>query len=406
MTATVHVPRSRGDDVGHTRSRSGFWLVAGIYALTMLGGTLPIPLYVLWAPRMGFGAFSTTLIFATYALGTVLALLVASSASDQAGRRPVMAASLLTAAASTGLFLVAGNVEMLLIARFVSGLATGVMTATATAALRELGGETHDRKVSTVSTAANMGGLGLGVIVAGAFAEWAPDPTHTIFWVYLASLVPAQEAVALTPETVSDRRRPTLPLHRPTLPDALRDRADFLRLAAVVFAAFAVTGLFSSLIPAFLATDLHVTNLALTGLVVGMLFLVALAAQVVTPPRVSASPLLFSSALIGGITLVELGLWTRALPEFLAGTVLAGIGVGVGFRRGVTGTQRLASPAHRADLISTYFLAAYAGTIVPTLALGLLDEVLSRDVSTLILAVGVVIVTAVATGTHRQATAT
>ncbi|GHJ99392.1 hypothetical protein SY2F82_11900 [Streptomyces sp. Y2F8-2] len=40
---------------GGRRSRAGFWLVAAVYAVVMLGGTLPIPLYVLWAPQMGFG---------------------------------------------------------------------------------------------------------------------------------------------------------------------------------------------------------------------------------------------------------------------------------------------------------------------------------------------------------------
>ena len=32
------------------RARAGFWLVAAVYTLVMLGGTLPIPLYALWAP--------------------------------------------------------------------------------------------------------------------------------------------------------------------------------------------------------------------------------------------------------------------------------------------------------------------------------------------------------------------
>lgn len=70
------------------RARAGFWLVAAVYTLVMLGGTLPIPLYALWAPRMGFGPFTTTLIFAVYALGTVLALMAFASLSDRVGHRP------------------------------------------------------------------------------------------------------------------------------------------------------------------------------------------------------------------------------------------------------------------------------------------------------------------------------
>lgn len=83
----------------------------------------------------------------------------------------------------------------------------------------------------------------------------------------------------------------------------------------------------------------------------------------------------------------------RSLPAFAAGTVLAGAGIGLAFRRGIQVTQRLADPHHRADLLSTYFLAAYTGTIVPTLALGVLSQALDQDLATLILAVAVVATT-------------
>ncbi|MFD0487552.1 hypothetical protein ACFQ0O_11565 [Saccharopolyspora spinosporotrichia] len=67
------------------RAKPGFWLVAAVYVLAMLGGTLPVPLYVFWAPRMGFGPFTTTLIFAIYALGVVASLLLFASLSDRSG---------------------------------------------------------------------------------------------------------------------------------------------------------------------------------------------------------------------------------------------------------------------------------------------------------------------------------
>lgn len=92
-------------------------------------------------------------------------------------------------------------------------------------------------------------------------------------------------------------------------------------------------------------------------------------------------------------TVFETGLWTRSLPTFAAGTLLAGTGIGLAFRRGVGVAQRLADPRRRADLLSTYFLFAYTGTIVPTLALGLLDQTINQDVATLILAVAVVATT-------------
>ncbi|GGX68935.1 MFS transporter [Streptomyces minutiscleroticus] len=379
--------------VGGRRARVGFWLTAAVYTLVMLGGTLPIPLYAFWAPQMGFGPFTTTLVFAVYALGTVLALMVFASLSDRAGRRPLLSAALLAAATSTALFLVAHDVETLLAARFLCGLSTGVFTATATAALGELAGAEHTRRASTVSAVANTGGPGLGTLAAGLFAQYGADPTHLVFWCYLAGLVPAFLAVLVTPETVVPRQRPALSVRRPVLPGRRTARTEFLRAATAVLAAFAVSGLFSSLVPAFLREQLHVHTVAAVGAQVGLLFLVALVAQVAAPERWVSGRRPAPAFLAAGVAVFETGLWTRSLPLFAAGTLLAGAGIGLAFRRGIGVTQRLADPQRRADLLSTYFLFAYTGTIVPTLALGLLDQTVNQDVATLILAVTVVATT-------------
>ncbi|MEU6414003.1 hypothetical protein [Microbispora sp. NPDC046933] len=62
-----------------------------IYTVVMAGGTLTIPLYVLWASKFGFGPVTTTLVFVTYVIAVVGTLLVAGSLSDAIGRRPVLA---------------------------------------------------------------------------------------------------------------------------------------------------------------------------------------------------------------------------------------------------------------------------------------------------------------------------
>ncbi|MGW0819355.1 MFS transporter [Streptomyces viridiviolaceus] len=343
------------------RTRAGFWLVAAVYTLVMMGSTVPIPLYVLWAPKMGFGPFTTTLVFAVYALGTVVALVLCSPMSDRAGRRPLLTAGLLVTALSTMLFLVAGDVGTLLVARFLSGLGTGVYTATATATLNELSGP--------------------------------------LFWVFLATLAPALVAVAITPETVAERHTPRLVVRRPTVPDQRAARSEFLRAATAVFAAFAVCGLFSSLVPAFLREELHVHNYAAVSAEVALLFFTAVATQLTAPQAWLDSRWPTPAFLVAGVAVFETGLWAGSLPVFVVGTVLAGIGIGLAFRRGIGVTQRLADPRRRADLLASYFLAAYTGTIIPTLALGLLDQATNEKAASLLLAVAVVVITVAAVRT-------
>jgi hypothetical protein len=83
---------------GHRRlavpREAGFWLLAVVFTITMLGTTLPTPLYVIYQAQWHFSAAVVTVIFAVYAAGVLIALLLAGRSSDQAGRRPVLAVAL------------------------------------------------------------------------------------------------------------------------------------------------------------------------------------------------------------------------------------------------------------------------------------------------------------------------
>ena len=46
---------------------TALWLVAGALAVTMLGTTLPTPLYVLYQQQCGFSTLTGTVIFSAYA---------------------------------------------------------------------------------------------------------------------------------------------------------------------------------------------------------------------------------------------------------------------------------------------------------------------------------------------------
>ncbi len=50
--------------------------MAGLLVVVMLGGTLPVPLYVLWERQMGFGPLVVTVVFAAYVVGTLAALVI------------------------------------------------------------------------------------------------------------------------------------------------------------------------------------------------------------------------------------------------------------------------------------------------------------------------------------------
>ena len=90
MNTTITKPRPQRAMTSATppapRRRAAFWLLAFVFAATMLGTTLPTPLYVIYQAQWHFPASVVTLIFAVYAAGVLAALLLAGRSSDQAGR--------------------------------------------------------------------------------------------------------------------------------------------------------------------------------------------------------------------------------------------------------------------------------------------------------------------------------
>lgn len=107
-------------------------------------------------------------------VAVLAALLVSGRWSDAIGRRPVLLAGAAAGLASAVVFLVADDVPLLLVGRLLSGPSAGIFTGTATAAVIEAVPSDQRDRGAAVATAANMGGLGIGPILAGLLVPYAP----------------------------------------------------------------------------------------------------------------------------------------------------------------------------------------------------------------------------------------
>jgi MFS family permease len=350
-----------------------FWLVALVLTITMLGTTLPTPLYVIYQDQWHFSAAIVTVTFAVYAAGVLATLLLAGRVSDQAGRRPVLAAALGCSALSTVVFILAPNVGVLFAGRILSGLSAGLMTGTATAALTELIPASVSRRASLVATAANMGGLGLGPLIAGLFAQYAPQPTVLVFEVYLAVLAAAGLCLLLVPETVSPRQRPALRFAGLSIPE--QGRSEFIAAGAAAFAAFSLLGLFSALAPTFLGNVLHEHSHAVQGVVVFGLLAAGTVTQLLLARFTSRRVMMAGLGLfLAGLALIVAALSQADMALFLAGTVVGGVAVGAVFLGSLATANRLAPPGRRGQVISTYFVLCYCGLIIPVVGIGVASE--------------------------------
>ncbi len=68
--------------------RAAFWLVAAILTVTMVGTTLPTPLYVIYQAQWHFSAAIVTVTLAVYAAAVLVTLLLAGRSSDRPGVNP------------------------------------------------------------------------------------------------------------------------------------------------------------------------------------------------------------------------------------------------------------------------------------------------------------------------------
>jgi MFS family permease len=348
---------------------AAFWLIAYAFAVTMLGTTLPTPLYVIYQAQWHFPTSLITLIFATYAVGVLAALLAAGRSSDQVGRRPVLAAAIGLSIASAVTFILAPNVGWLFAGRLLSGLSAGLITGTATAALTETARPGSGRHATLVSTTANTIGLGLGPLLAGLLAQYAPHPTVLPYLVQLGLVAVAGLGLLVVPETVNERSALSLRFRGFGIPQA--GRAEFIAAGFAGFAAFSLLGLFSSLVPTFLSGVLHDSSHATAGTVVFLVSGVSACTQL-AGARLPSRPVILAglTVFLAALALIVAGLSAASMPLFLAGTVVSGVAVGAVFMGSLAAANRLAPAETRGQVISTYFVFAYVGLTVPVIAVG------------------------------------
>ncbi|MET9112173.1 MFS transporter [Streptomyces zhihengii] len=362
----------RASSTRTSRRRPGYLAAAAVFAAGMAGTTLPTPLYGLYREELGFSELTVTLVFATYAAGVILTLLLAGNHSDRAGRRPVLLCALAFAAASAVCFLLEEGLTLLYAGRLLSGFSAGLLSGAGTVTVMELAPPGRRSRAGFAATAANMGGLGCGPLLAGFLAEYAPWPLTLPFLAHLALLAVAAAVVLALPETVADAR----PGARPE-PQGLyvppQVRGVFAPAAMAAFAGFSLLGLFTAVAPSFLAETLGEKNLAVCGVVVFSVFLASTAGQALTGRfRARAALPLGCLVLVAGLLLVGSSLWAKSLPLLVLGGVCGGIGQGLAFRAGLTAVGDAAPAAHRAATVSSFFVVAYAGISLPVIGVGAL----------------------------------
>lgn len=371
MPAPIPAGSSNSGPSNTGPAKTGPSFIAAVYAfaVVMLGTTLPTPLYAIYADELGFGVTTTTVIFGVYALGVITALICFGRWSDVVGRRRLLIGGALLSAASAVVFLSADSVWQLLAGRVLSGLSAGIYAGAATTAIIELAPPAWRHRAPAIATAANIGGLGLGPLIAGLLAQYAPAPLHTPFALDLVLLAVVFVGVWRLTETVEVRPGARLSIQRLSVPSNMR--GAFVRASIAAFAGFAVMGTFTGVVPSFVAEILDIHDHAVTGFLVFVLFASSALTQILVQ-RMPTEPALITGCaiLIAGTCLSMLGLVAGSFAALLAGAVVCGVGQGMSFSKGLAAVVAASPPTRRAEVTSTYFVVAYVAISLPIIGQG------------------------------------
>lgn len=248
------------------------------------------------------------------------------------------------------------------------GIAVGIGTPTATAAIREwLPGGLQNR-AGLVAVASIAIGSSVGALVAGVLAQYAPLPTRLTFFVYIA----LSAVVVLVLRTVPSCTHTHSAAHRglPVIPAGIR--RPLLVASAQSFIGWAVISIFASLVPSFVQSALGVRNLVIGSLVILGVQIGTLCAAAI------GSHLSNRAAIIAAMLALGAGVWVLllAVPEHIYVLValacaIAGLGNGLGYLAGLNIVNAIAPPEHRAETLSALFVASYLGFSVPALTVGI-----------------------------------
>lgn len=351
----------------HWGPQAALWLLASIVVSFLAASSAPSPLYALYREAWGFSALTLTLVFASYALALLGALLVLGSWSDYRGRRSVLIGALVLEMGATVLFWCADSVPWLLAARVLQGLATGIATSTLSAALIDLD---RDRG-ALLNSVAPMVGMALGSLGSSVLVQFAPAPTQLVFECLLVLFALQTGAALALSETVTRRHMPwrTL-LPRIALP--AQARPTLLRILPVNTAQWALGGFYLSLGPSLARLVTGSQQPIVGGALITCLVLTGAVAILLVRQRPAHTALLGGTLALGlGLAITLIGMVLPSGAALFGGTVVAGLGFGAAFNGSVRSLVSLAQPEERGALMAGFFSLSYLAFSVPAVLAGL-----------------------------------
>jgi MFS family permease len=373
-----------------------FLTVWGAWLLVMAGANLATALYALYAKQFHFSSLVLTTVFATYAVVLVPALMLFGRLSDRLGRRVVVLLGLAAAIAALAVFAAARDDAWLYAARALQGLAVGMISGAATAALVELDPEDDRRRAASFAGLAQSGGSAAGPLLAGVLVQWAPAPRQLSYLVVLGATV-AAGVLVLRLRVDADEEREPWRIQVPRVPRELL--GSFVRVSVTGGVVWATLALFLSVVPTYASNLLDTTNVALLSTLAALSVVASSAMLIVARTTFGSGPrpqAIGLTILAGGLLMLVLASPAHSFALLALGSLAAGTGHGLAFINAQQELNELAPPDRRGEVTAAFVACIYFLVAASVIGVGLLDQVASLAVA-LALVAAILVALALAT---------
>ncbi|MEU0499172.1 MFS transporter [Mycobacterium sp. NPDC006124] len=351
------------------------WMAVAFAAFCIgWGGNEFTPLLIAYAQQAGYSRVDVDVLLGAYVLGLVPGLLLASTASDRHGRRPVMAFGIVASAIGS-LTLAVGDVAgfvALFGGRLLSGLAIGIAMAVGSAWITELSRPPYDdaapgagaRRASICLSL----GLGAGPACAGLLAAFAPLPLVLTYVVHAALCIPALWALmSRAVETRTETSNRSL-MQGLRVPAAAHRRFTHVvvPMAPWIFGSAAIA---YAIVPALVADELGHWALLYTA---GLTVLTLACGVLVQPIARRLDDVSSARAVVVSMVLMTVGILAAVITALTRSPVVAvlvamllGSAYGIAIVSGLLEIQRIAEPDELAGISGIYYSLAYVGFLLP-----------------------------------------
>lgn len=355
-----------------------FW-VSYAMIVGVMGTALISPLYALYKDLWQLKPSDISLLYVIYMGGALAGLLFLGRLPDRTSFLRVMQAGLLLILLGTVMCLLANNLWWLGSGRFLVGIASTLLTTSATKGLALLAPAGSAQRVAMLTGFLMALGFGLGPLTGGIIGQWLPQPLVSAYlptlvlglcgWAALRRLqLPANAQAPATPLQPRDF------LPHLTLPSA-ESRGAFWLTTSLPFMAFAVFGLYAAMSPLFLDKLVPWHGPVVSGSAIALILFVSAVVQVLVgrlPTYRTGTAGLLMLALSNALLMVNL--WAGSALLFVAGVLATAIGHAMCMLAGMSLVPRLSSAQTRSGLFSTYLLVGYIGSMLPMLGIGAIAD--------------------------------